>query len=251
MDLITRKKALARGLPRYFTGQPCKRGHVAERIVANKTCVECRRERARQSHEENREAELERLRRRYEANREAYRERQRQYYIENRDRVRESVRQWREANPEKVRELKRQYAKANREKVRENSRRYRESNPEKVRERNRQWSEANPAKLAAYAGARRAQMTQSTPRWAESKLIEVWYALARVMSETSGGEQYQVDHIVPLKGKTVCGLHVQDNFQIITARENASKGNRFLPDDGFITVWPGPSEGFTQQGARG
>lgn len=44
MNLLTRSQALTKGLSRYFTGKPCKNGHVAERKVANHTCVECARE---------------------------------------------------------------------------------------------------------------------------------------------------------------------------------------------------------------
>jgi hypothetical protein len=45
MDIITRKEAKALGLKHYFSGVPCKRGHVRERCVSNRQCVECERER--------------------------------------------------------------------------------------------------------------------------------------------------------------------------------------------------------------
>jgi len=43
MQVISRAEAKAKGLKRYFTGKPCKHGHVAERVVVNATCVECER----------------------------------------------------------------------------------------------------------------------------------------------------------------------------------------------------------------
>jgi hypothetical protein len=43
MQIISRAEAKAKGLKRYFTGKPCKHGHVAERQVSNATCVECER----------------------------------------------------------------------------------------------------------------------------------------------------------------------------------------------------------------
>jgi len=47
--IITRKEAKAKGLKRYFTGKPCKRGHISERLVCNKGCIECELERKRKA----------------------------------------------------------------------------------------------------------------------------------------------------------------------------------------------------------
>ena len=75
MDVITRKEAKERWLPRYFTGKPCPHGHVAERWASTSRCVECDRKYA----EANREKERERHRKYREANREKIRKRQRKY----------------------------------------------------------------------------------------------------------------------------------------------------------------------------
>lgn len=48
--LITRKEAMALGLPNYFTGKPCQNGHLSERDVKEWRCLECRREKARRTH---------------------------------------------------------------------------------------------------------------------------------------------------------------------------------------------------------
>ena len=44
MEIITRKEAKEKGLTRYFTGKPCKHGHVAERYTIYKDCVVCKNE---------------------------------------------------------------------------------------------------------------------------------------------------------------------------------------------------------------
>jgi hypothetical protein len=61
---ISRADALELGLPRYFSGSPCCRGHVAERLVSNRLCIMCERERFRQRY---REQIRERLRASYRA----------------------------------------------------------------------------------------------------------------------------------------------------------------------------------------
>jgi len=60
--------------------------------------------------------------------------------------------------------------------------------------------------------------------------IAQFYDQARAIT-TETGDQYSVDHIIPLIHPDVCGLHVPWNMQIMTARENSSKGNRWSDDD--------------------
>jgi hypothetical protein len=62
MEVISRKEAKERGLKRYFTGKPCKHGHVAERFI-NRICVECSRSATRRWREENHDKELARVQR--------------------------------------------------------------------------------------------------------------------------------------------------------------------------------------------
>ena len=76
---------------------------------------------------------------------------------------------------------------------------------------------------------RKGSVKQATPPWLtkeHKKLISDLYLHAEDCFVTSG-EQYQVDHIVPLKGKDVCGLHVPWNLQILPSDLNLKKSNRF------------------------
>ncbi len=69
----------------------------------------------------------------------------------------------------------------------------------------------------------------ATPAWCNPDRIREIYRLARRMSK-SMGQQYHVDHIVPLTSKLVCGLHTEHNLQILPSTDNLKKHNRTWPD---------------------
>lgn len=80
--------------------------------------------------------------------------------------------------------------------------------------------------LSYYAGKRKAALLARTPVWADRDAIMAIYAeCERLTYET--GFAYNVDHVVPLQGELVSGLHVENNLQILLAIQNAIKGNRF------------------------
>lgn len=76
---------------------------------------------------------------------------------------------------------------------------------------------------------RRAAKLQATPKWASESLILAMYEECQLKSEETG-IVHHVDHIVPLISDIVCGLHSEDNLQILPALDNLSKGNRHWPD---------------------
>ncbi len=76
---------------------------------------------------------------------------------------------------------------------------------------------------------RRRHERQQTPKWADMSAIRAMYAHAAFMTRMTG-EQYVVDHIVPLRGKIVSGLHWHQNMRVIHWRENAAKGAMTWPD---------------------
>jgi len=85
-------------------------------------------------------------------------------------------------------------------------------------------------KLNAYNMQRYCKRLKATPPWLSEehkKEIENIYWLRDDLTRISG-EKYHVDHIVPLRGKNVCGLHVPWNLQILPSDINMSKGNRLL-----------------------
>ena len=82
------------------------------------------------------------------------------------------------------------------------------------------------AESRASGAKRRTTKINATPKWADARAIqEVYDEACRIEKET--GIRQHVDHIIPLRGKNVCGLHIAENLQVISATENIRKGNKF------------------------
>ena len=103
------------------------------------------------------------------------------------------------------------------------------ANKEAYRRKAAIWREANPDKRRSYEAARRASKLRATPPWANPcDTLHLYEEAKRLEEET--GIPHNVDHIVPLQSDWVCGLHCADNLQVLPAKENFSKGNRYWPD---------------------
>lgn len=94
----------------------------------------------------------------------------------------------------------------------------------------RQWYQKENADVIARISAkRRARKVKATPKWLTEEhftMINNFYKEAKSLS--SDACKYHVDHIVPLQGKDVCGLHVPWNLQILPASENLKKSNKII-----------------------
>ena len=101
----------------------------------------------------------------------------------------------------------------------------------KRKEYNKEWSKKNAYKKNASCQGRKAAKLKATPIWADLEIVEGLYKQAREL-EKSTGIKHDVDHIVPLRSKLVCGLHVESNLRVIPSIENRIKGNKVWPD------WP-------------
>ena len=112
--------------------------------------------------------------------------------------------------------------------MRENGRKWKAETKERKSEAQRQWYKANQSKINKYSANRRATRLNATPAWLTDKHRAEMAAIYKeaVAMEKQTGILHHVDHIVPLKGENVSGLHVPWNLQILTATENMSKGNR-------------------------
>ena len=112
------------------------------------------------------------------------------------------------------------YRSLNKEKCRTESSLWKKANPDNVKANNSRYKRNNKGKVNSDTALRYAAKTKSTPSWADKELIKDMYIEAQY-------QNMQVDHIVPLNSKTVCGLHWEGNMQLLTPKDNMSKGNRY------------------------
>jgi hypothetical protein len=186
----TRSEAKAQGVKFYFTGEPCKHGHIAPRKTKG-ACVDCLKvawtdavtKRASYFAEYNK--------------REAVKDAKHDWYLENREQVMAAA----NTRPAHV---KREYQAA--------------------------WKDRNKTWVRADTKARRRKHREATPPWLSRKqksAIRQMYQVAITLTQTTG-EQYVVDHIVPLRSDVVCGLHVAWNLRVITQSENLQKSNKLV-----------------------
>ena len=134
------------------------------------------------------------------------------------------------AHPEVYAKARLKYLAANAEKHKENCKRWDLENKEKRLAIGRKYGQNNPDAIRLKAANRRAKKDQATPTWLSlfDKLkIRCIYQLAQMRTKESG-QEWHVDHIVPLRNKKVCGLHTPWNLQVIPKMENLKKKNTFV-----------------------
>lgn len=171
MIIISRQEAKEQGLNKYFTGKPCKNGHVAERTVGCRSCLDCKK-------------------------------------------VRMKANYW--SDPETYREYNRQY----------------EAQPERKVKRSKAKRSVHGRALGRSYAAKRRELVRSQIALTELFSEEIQSIYKDCVAKTKEtGIEYHVDHIVPITNETICGLHVPWNLQIITAKDNLSKGNRLREEE--------------------
>jgi len=148
----------------------------------------------------------------------------------------EASKAWRTNNQNNYVEGYKKYTAKNKNNINNSAVIWRASNKEKVSANNKKWNAMNKSARCKHSTEFKHKKTNRVPPWAGDELDvlvkEEAYKKARSMTNSTG-VQHEVDHIVPLRGDTVSGLHVWNNLQVITKSENAMKKNHFVSTEVF------------------
>jgi hypothetical protein len=197
---MKRAEAKLLNLKMYNTGKPCKRGHFADRYTVGAHCVECTAIKSIAWRKENPKKYLASVQNWIGNNRELHGTRVKRWQAANKDKVRADAKTWAAANPDKIK------AKAIRH------------------------IKKHPDAYTARSVASVAKRAKRVPQWLTSEdkwLMREAYLLAKLRTELFGFK-WEVDHIIPLRGKLVSGLHVPTNLQVLPKTENRNKRNHYF-----------------------
>jgi hypothetical protein len=195
---MRRAEAKSLGLKMYNTGKPCKRGHFADRYTTGQ-CTECVKLQSTAWRIANPEKHSASMQKWIENNRELHATRVKRWQAANKDKVREDAKAWARANPDKVKAKTLRHIKK------------------------------HPDAYTARAVASVARRAKRVPQWLTSDdrwLMREAYKLAKLRTQLFGFI-WEVDHIIPLRGEFVSGLHVPTNLQVIPKTENRNKRNHY------------------------
>jgi len=132
-------------------------------------------------------------------------------------------------NKEAIKATKKEYRLVNAEVIKAKKKEAYEKNKEKHLAQKKEYRALNKGKINSLNAARKKVIKQRTPKWigmTEKFFISEAYELAALRTKMFGFS-WNVDHIIPLQGKIVSGLHVPNNLQVIPAIDNIRKKNKY------------------------
>lgn len=166
------------------------------------------------------------------------------WYINNQEYSNNRSKNYQKENADSVKEYKKNYDNTHKEEIKAKDKAWKEANPdrykfltsnytnthkEEIAFKDKIWREANPDKCNAYGAKRRAikkNATLNLPK-EQNLLIGDFYKESSKLSRETG-IPYEVDHIIPLQGEIVSGLHVPWNLRVVTKEENRKKSNKLI-----------------------
>lgn len=233
----SRAEALLVGAKFYFTGKSCKRGGVAQRktVDCQCECEGCRaasNEKYKKYHAKNRIVRNAQSRQYIADNRDAVLAYKKEYRAEKAARISNYMKRWRSGNADRLKlydyHAHRRYYSANKDAVLSRCRLYYAANREKIRLSSKSYYEDNKAAFYARNSVRRKATLDRTSAWfgeLDRFVLEEAFDLA-FLREQALGICWHVDHMTPLQGSKVSGLHCWNNIQVIPAAMNRAKHNK-------------------------
>lgn len=232
--IIRRRVALKAGLKRYYTGKPCKHGHIDERFVSSRKCLTCHASFGAATFKKRFDSDPD-YRQRHNAvaiewkknNPERATEHGRHWRKANLEKSRELCREWHRANPEKVKASAKAWVAANRAKVRANFNRWSDANRERVRALQKAWNEAHPEELKFMRRlgriARREREARNGGKCTREGLLSVFERCGGRCVVCGTADNIEVDHIMPVRRG---GTNNPDNLQLLCHDHNMEKRDR-------------------------
>ena len=197
--MISRKEAKEQGLTRYFSGQTCVHGHTDERLTSTGACITCATKYSKKWKIDNRDAKL---------------VADKKYYSANKDLIQEKQKDYRTSQKEHFWRVRHTYIAANKQKVLG----YKAA-----------WKKRNLAKVTFDTVKRNTAKLQRTPTWLtdfDLLKMQCMYSISAMLTRENK-EPWHVDHIIPLRGENVSGLHVPSNLQVMRGVDNMKKSNQY------------------------
>lgn len=183
------------------------------------------------AYQEKRKAELAKYHAAYrKKNRELIKSKKRKDWVERNEEHKAKLRARYKANPEKYKAASRNNYQRTQDACRAYAKNYRAANEAIVKARKLEYARTHKGVINAAVARRKAALLQRTPSWLtndEHWIIEEAYELAARRTKLLGFD-WHVDHIIPLQGKLVSGLHVPANLRVIPGIDNVRKKNTFV-----------------------
>jgi len=234
MEIITRAEAKERGLKRYFTGKPCKHGHIAERTSREGKCTKCMAIMQSNNYIKNREKRLKQNAKYREENKEKLYAHKKEYYKENKEKVLKKNKEYRVANKDKIIHINREYYKNNKTEILNKNKEYYNRNIEHAKELSKKYRVENKEKLIEYRKNNKEYYKDKSNKYYKenkkdiSEKIKVYRAnnIEKIREREKGYREKYKDKIIAYRKTEKCRLQ----------KVNCSHKRRTLKKQGDVTT---------------